>query len=240
MRTLRALTLSLLLAGGAVSAQAQTADEVVNKHVEALGGADKVKSLQSQIMEGTMSIQGMEIPLKVSTKQKKGVRVEFEIMGTKNITVMTPTSGWMFMPIQQQTAPVDADAAAVKEGAIDLDLTGELFDYKNKGFKVEMNGKETLNGEELYKLKLTRADGSSSDYYLDAATYYITKRITKKDVQGQQVEVVEQFTNYKKTPEGFVYAESVEQQPMGMKMSFSKVQSNPVVDDKIFEKPAQP
>lgn len=184
-----------------------------------------------------MSLQGMEVPLKVITAHKKGVRVEFEVMATKNITVMTPAGGWMLMPISGQTAPVDTDAEALKEGLRDLDLTGELFDYKTKGNKVDLLGKETLQGQELYKLKLTHADGSTVDYYLDAATYYIAKRVTKKPIEGQEVEVTELFSDYKKTPEGFVYAGTAEQQPMGMKMNFTKVEINTPVDEKIFEKP---
>lgn len=240
MKALRALTLSLALTGAAVGTQAQTVDEVVNKHVQALGGADKIKSLQSTVAEGTMSIQGMEIPLKVVTKHKKGVRVEFEVMGTTNITVMTPTAGWMLMPINNQTDPVDADSVTLKEAKMDLDLTGELYDYKNKGNKLELAGKETLEGQELYKIKLTRADGTSTNYFLDATTYYVAKKVTKKKVEGQEVEVTEILSNYKKTPEGYVYPESAEQMPLGMKMNFSKVQSNAPVDDQIFEKPKKP
>ncbi|WP_123845526.1 LolA family protein [Chitinophaga lutea] len=240
MKAIRTLTLSFILAGAAFCAQAQTVDEVVNKYVEALGGADKIKAVKAQQAEGTMTMQGLDIPLKVITIHKKGIRVEFDVMGTSNITVMTPTAGWMLMPINQQTTPVDADAATVKEAAVDLDLTGELYDYKTKGNKAELVGKETLEGQELYKIKLTRTDGSATDYFLDAGTYHIAKKITIKKMEGQEVEVTELLSNYKKTPEGFVYAETVEQLPIGMKMNFSKVQINPPVDEKIFEKPKQP
>jgi len=240
MRTLRALTLSLALTGAAFGTQAQTVDDVVNKYVQALGGADKMRSMQSSVAEGTMTLQGMDIPLKVSTIHKKGVRVEFDVMGTNNITVMTPTSGWMLMPINNQTEPVDADAASVKEAAIDMDLTGELLDYKAKGNQVKLAGKETQEGQELYKISLTRKDGSGSDYFLDANSYHVAKRVTKKSVQGQEVEVTELFSNYKKSAEGFVYAETTEQMPLGMKMNFSKMQINSGVDEKILEKPKQP
>lgn len=237
MKKLRAFTLSLALAGAAVSAQAQTVDEVVDKHVNALGGAEKIKSIHSQVSEGTMAIQGMEIPLKVSVIHKKGMRVEFEVMGTNNITVITPTSGWLYMPVNQQPAPVDADENSIKEAKTELDLTGELFDYKNKGNKAELAGKETEQGQELYKIRLTRKDSTFTDYFLDANTYYVVKKISKKNANGQEVEVTENISNYKKTGDGYVYAETFEQQPLGMKMTFSRVQINSPVDEKIFEKP---
>ncbi len=239
MKQLRMLALSLALVGAAVSVKAQTLDEVVSKHISALGGADKLKSLKSQVMEGKMHLQGMELPFKSIIIQNKGMRVEFEVMGTKNIQVATTTGGWNFLPVQQQTEPVDANPDDIKDISQEVDLAGELFDYKTKGSTAELIGKETIEGQELYKIKLTRKDASVSSYYLDAKTYYIAKRVSPKTIQGQEVEITENLTDYKKTSDGFVYASQVEQQPMGIKMSFEKVQYNGPVDEKVFEKPAK-
>lgn len=238
MKHFRMLALSMLLVGAAVSTKAQTLDEVVSKHITAMGGEAKMKSLNSQITEGTMSIQGMELPLKVINLNKKAIRIEFEAMGTSNIQVITDKGGWMFLPIQQQAAPVDSDPADLVDSQRDLDLTGELVDYKAKGHTAELIGKETVDGQELYKIKLTRKDGSITNYFVDGTTWYVTKRTSNKSIQGQEIEVVENISDFKKTPEGFVYAAAIEQLPMGMKLNFTKVQMNPVLDEKIFEKPA--
>lgn len=238
MKQFRMLALSILLVGAAVSTKAQTVDEVVSKHITAMGGEEKLKSLNSQIAEGTMSIQGMDLPLKVINLNKKAIRIEFEAMGTSNIQVITNTGGWMFLPIQQQAAAVDSDPADLVDSQRDLDLTGELVDYKAKGNTAELIGKETIDGQELYKIKLTRKDGSITNYFVDATTWYVTKRTSSKSIQGQDIEVVENISDFKKTPEGFVYAAAIEQLPMGMKINFTKVQINPVLDEKIFEKPA--
>ena len=40
-----------------IQGQAQTADEIINKHIEARGGIEKLRALQSMIMQGTM-VQG--------------------------------------------------------------------------------------------------------------------------------------------------------------------------------------
>jgi hypothetical protein len=152
--------------------------------------------------------------------------------------VITDKGGWMFLPIQQQQAPVDSDPADLVDSQRDLDLTGELVDYKAKGHTAELIGKETIDGQELYKIKLTRKDGSVTNYFVDGTTWYVTKKTTTKSIQGQDIEVVENISDFKKTDDGFVYAAAVEQLPMGMKINFTKVQINPVLDEKIFEKPA--
>lgn len=238
MKQFRMLTLSMLLVGAAVGAKAQTLDEVVNKHITAMGGETKLKALNSQIAEGSLSIQGMDFPLKVINLNQKAMRIEFEAMGTKNIQVITPKSGWTFMPVQQQQAPVDSDPADLADAQRDLDLTGELVDYKTKGHTAELIGKETIDGKELFKIKLTRKDASISNYFIDPSNWYVTKRTTNKSIQGQEIEIIENFSDFKKSGDGYVYAAAVEQLPMGMKINYTKVEINTPVDEKVFEKPA--
>lgn len=238
MKQFRMLALSMLLVGAAVSTKAQTLDEVVSKHITAMGGEAKLKALNSQIAEGSMSIQGMDFPLKVINLNQKAMRIEFEAMGTKNVQVITAKGGWLFMPIQQQTAAVDSDPADLADAQRDLDLTGELVDYKVKGHTAELIGKETIDGKELYKIKLTRKDASISNYFVDPTSWYVTKRTTAKSIQGQEIEIIENFSDFKKSGDGYVYAAVVEQMPMGMKINYSKVEINAPVNEKIFEKPA--
>ncbi|MRG48718.1 hypothetical protein GFS24_26640 [Chitinophaga sp. SYP-B3965] len=238
MKHLRMLTLSMLLVGAAVgTTKAQTLDEVVSKYITAMGGEAKLKALNSQIAEGSMSIQGMDFPLKVINLNKKAMRIEFEAMGTKNVQVITEKGGWMFLPVQQQTAPVDSDPADLADSQRDLDLTGELVDYKAKGHTAELIGKETIEGKELYKIKLTRKDASISNYFVDPATWYVAKRTSMKSIQGQEIEIVENFSDFKKSAGGYVYPAMTEQLPMGMKISYTKVETNPAIDEKTFEKP---
>lgn len=238
MKLFRMLALSMLLVGAAVSTQAQTLDEVVSKHITAMGGEAKLNALNTQIAEGSMSLQGMNFPLKVINVNKKAMRIEFEAMGTNNIQVITDKGGWMFLPVQQQTAAVDSDPADLADSQRDLDLTGELVDYKGKGHTAELIGKETIDGQELFKIKLTRKDASVSNYFVDATTWYVTKRTTVKSIQGQEIEIVENYSDFKKSDNGYVYAAAQEQLPMGMKINYTKVQVNPAVDEKVFEKPA--
>lgn len=238
MRKLTMLTLSLALVALTITAKAQTIDEVVGKHIAAMGGADKIKAVKSQSTEGTMEIQGMEFPFKTWSVHNTAMRIDFDAMGTTNTQVVSTSGGWMFMPVQQQQAPVDSDPETVKDAASELDLTGELFDYKAKGHTAELIGKETIEGQELYNIKFTRKNGTVSTILMDAGTYLINKRITNKNIQGQEVEITEVLSNYKKTEDGYTYAATIEQLPMGMKMNFGKYAYNPVIDVKMFEKPA--
>lgn len=239
MKKILALTIAIALSGAALQSKAQSADEIIGKHQAAMGGDAKLKSLKAMVSEGNMSVQGMEFPFKVSVISNTGMRMEFEAMGTHNIQVATPTGGWYFLPIQQQTEPVDASAEDMKDVGNDLDLQGEIIDAKAKGHNLELVGKETIDGKEAYKFKLTRKNGTVANYFIDAASYYIVKRIHSATVQGQTMELETKMSEFKKTDDGYVYASVIEQLPMDTKIVITKVQANPAIDASILQKPAK-
>src|SRR3954466_5101774 len=78
---------------------AQTADEVIQKHLEATGGADKWPTVHSIIMEAVaVSQNGQEVTTKVTKVQGKILRREVNFgMGTMKM-VVTPETGWFANP----------------------------------------------------------------------------------------------------------------------------------------------
>ena len=60
------------------------------------------------------------------------------------------------MPFQGQTAPEAKTAEELAEAQDNLDAQGELIDYAAKGHKVELIGKEDVEGTECFKLKVTK------------------------------------------------------------------------------------
>jgi hypothetical protein len=56
------LALGLVLAASTARAQAPSVDEIVAKNLAARGGLDKLRSLQTMKMTGTINVQGMDMP----------------------------------------------------------------------------------------------------------------------------------------------------------------------------------
>ncbi|CAL1520638.1 hypothetical protein [Chitinophaga sp. MM2321] len=232
------LVTGMVIAG--ISLQAQTLAEIINKNTDAMGGAEKLKAIKTQYTEGSMEIQGMQVPIRRWVKQGEAMRLEFEIMGTTNVQVVTKDMGWQFMPIAQKTAPEDIDPTVLKLMKSQLDVTGELFDYAAKGKKVELLGKDTVNGAPAYKLKVVSAENISGIAYLDAQTFYLVKATNVLEINGQKGEMVTMLSDYKKTPDGYAYPGTTEQSPMGqgMKINITKIEVNQPIADSLFEKPA--
>jgi hypothetical protein len=233
---MKKILLSFLFIGTLVMAKAQTADEIITKHIEALGGKAKLLTLQTLVREGALNYNGMDIPLTLTSEQSKGFRMDINVMGTKGYQINTMDAGWRYMPFQGSTSVEEMNADQVKEGQDDLDIQGELVDYAAKGHKVELMGKEKNDGAETYKLKLTDKNGLVKQFYIDATTYYINKASRISKVDGQEKVMDVSYSNYKKTAEGFIIAHTVAR-PEG-EVNFEKVTANTKLADDMF-KPAK-
>jgi len=224
---------SLLMAS--VSSFAQTAEEIVSKHLKAIGGADGWKKVETIKMNGAMTAQGMEIPLNITIQNNKAWRLDLEIMGTSNYQILTNSEGWAYFPIQQMQKPEPMTPDMVKAMKNELDIAGDFVDYKAKGNKFEFLGKDEVEGTEALKLKLTSKDGKEKTYFLDATNYYIIREVEKIVADGQEVEMATNYSNYQKLEGGLIFPMTIES-PQGP-ITFKSVELNPKVDESIF-KPA--
>ena len=212
---------------------AQTAEEIVAKHIEAIGGAAAWKKVNSIYYEGKMTVQGAEVNVTLTALNGKGVRQNISVMGMTGYQIITPTAGWNFMPFQGQATPEAMTADELKESADDLDVQGKLVDYKSKGHTVEYLGKDDVEGTECFKLKITTKAGNVETVFIDPKSYYIVRSVVKKTANGQESDVQTDLSNYQKLPEGIVV-------PFSIKLSFgelviSKAEVNKQVDESTFK-----
>ena len=212
---------------------AQTADEIVNKHIEAIGGADAWKKVNSMVTTGTLKVQGAEIPISLTVLNGKGSRQDITVMGMPGYQIVTPTQGWKFMPFQGQKEVEPITADDLKEAQDELDVQGSLVDYKTKGHTVELLGTDDVDGVDAFKLKETLKSGKTQTIFIDPKTYYIIRVISKQKANGNEVDVTTNLNNYQKLPEGIMVPLSIGL-PSG-EMVISKVEINKPIDENIFK-----
>lgn len=222
-----------MMVAGSISAVAQTAEEIVQKHIAAIGGAENWKKINSIKMSGSITAQGMEIPISLTTLNGKGMRMDMSIMGTSNYLIITDKEGWSYFPVQQQQKPEPMTADQVKQSQDQLDVQGELIDYATKGSKIAFVGKDDMEGTEVFKLRLTDKEGKEKTMFFDAENYYLLREIEKMKTDGKEVEATVSYSNYQKLPEGIMVPMTVESDmgPVTMKT----IEINPSVDEKIFK-----
>jgi hypothetical protein len=217
-----------------VSLHSQTADEIVAKHIDAIGGKDKISQITSIIMTGSVNVMGSDNPTTVTILNGKGYKSESDFNGQKAIQCYTDKGGWAMNPMGGGGAQAMPDEA-YKAGKEQMNVGGALLDYAAKGSTLTLLGKEGST----YKLKLVSKDKTESTYFIDAATYYISKIIRKGEMMGQPVEITIQFSDYKKTDAGYVvpYSLNMDLGQFQLATTFTKIEVNKPVDAAIFTMP---
>ncbi len=210
-------------------AQAQTADEVVNKYIDALGGKEKLASLKSVRLSGNMSIQGNDIAITVTKLHMKGMRMDISVMGTENYQIITPGKGVSFMPVQGMASPTDMPEEQAKAAQSQLDVQSALLDYKEKGTAVEFLGAEGND----FKLKVTFKTGVSTTYFIGKTDYRLNKTVSKRNINGEEMEIENTYTNYKQV-DGFWFAFTSTSSVQG-ETNYDKIEVNIPVDENIFK-----
>lgn len=227
----------LLLALATFSASslfAQNVDEVIGKHIEAIGGKEKLSQVKSLYMENAMEVMGSSAPQKEFLIEGKAYKTEVEFNGMNIVTCFTDKGGWTINPMMGGSDAQEMPETIYKAGRSQLYLNGGLVDYASKGYKAELDGKEG----DAFKIKLS--DGSSETFYfIDANTYLVTKSIVKSEMMGQAVDITTTYSDYKKTDFGIMlpYTKNVDMGMVQMTQKVEKAEVNKEIDAKIFEMP---
>ena len=239
MQTTKQMGKSILLSlafFSVLAANAQTADEIVSKNLEAMGGKDKIGQIKSLYTEGTMQMMGNDNPTATTILNGKGIRMDAEFNGQKIVQVITDNGGWMINPMMGGGTPQPMPEEMYKASKEQLYVGGPFYNYAAHGTKIELLGKDAG----LYKLKVTTSDGNDATYYIDPTTYYINKVEKKGQMQGQDMEITISLSDYQKTDNGFMVPRTVLTDMGGgfqMTANVKKVVVNKEVDPKIFEMP---
>ncbi|MFN8246215.1 MAG: hypothetical protein U0T56_07530 [Ferruginibacter sp.] len=213
--------------------QAQTVDDVVNSHITAMGGKEKLESLKSVRMTGSMSTQGVDISMTMTRSHLIGFRLDMDIMGSSNYQMLNATEGWVFMPVMGMTEPKKMEDDQYKSASSQLDIQGALLNYKDKGTTIELLGKDKVDNAEAYKLKLTLKSGKVVTYFLDAKTYFLIKTASKQNVQGEEMDMETTFADFKQNADGFWFPYSTTS--MQGTITFDKIETNVKVEDSLFK-----
>jgi hypothetical protein len=213
---------------------AQDVKEIIKKHNEAVGGAEKWSKVNSLKKEGTMTMQGMEMKTTLTILKGKGMKQEFSVMGADNWVILTPNGGWTFLPVQGQakTEPIPADQ--LKDIGSQLDFQDKIMDASAKKYAIELLGKEDIDGKPVYKLKVIDDKNEEHTYFVDAGSWYLVRAVEKTDVMGQKVDATVNYSNHAKLPSGIVVAMKEDSGDMGS-LTLTKVEENTVKDESFFK-----
>ena len=225
---------------------AQSVDSLIAKYIQALGGMQRIQAIQTLRRAGRYNGGGgFEAVVVQENKRPTSVREEFQIQGMVGINAYDGREGWKIEPWQGKRDPESLGEEEMHGILDDADFDGPLVNYQAKGNRVEYQGIEQIEGSDAYKLKVTRANGDVSFFYLDTE-YYVPIRIdTQRMIRGAPQESETSLGDYKQV-NGVYMPFSSESGAKGSsstdrgKITFDKIEANVPLDDARFKRPGAP
>jgi len=214
---------------------AQTADEIIQKHIEAIGGKETISQINSMHMEVEIDVMGNLAQGNVYVLDGKGHKTEINFGGQNVVTCITDKGGWTINPFMGGTDATPMPDAQYKADKDQIYAGSVFLNYAERGSKAELLGKEGSN----YKLKLTSSENTETIYYINDSTFYISKTESARDLQGVSATVVSELSDYRKLESGPVIPHMITSDTgqFTITITVKKVTLNPEIDAKIFEMP---
>src|SRR5262249_47716631 len=202
MRTITTgFMLTAAILTSALTVSAQTADEIVEKSLTAVGGRAALGKVTSRSMTGKMAIstENGEIPatievlMQAPNKMHRLITLDLSAFGAPPATIEQRFDGTTAYVIDSMRGTSTMSGSQL-ENLKNTILPTALLDYKARGTKIVLGGKEKLADRDVYALSVTPAAGPVSRLFIDAESYLPVRNIVSIDVP--EVGSVEQTTDF--------------------------------------------
>lgn len=221
-------------------AQEPTVEDLVARHLEAMGGAERLEAIETLSMSGRAKTRpGQEALVTREVRPPGRIRTEFTFQGVTAVFACDGSTCWYVDPM---AGVFDAEPMLPSEATLAIDQADILgiIDWKAKGHRAELLGKETIDGRQTYKLKVTSARDAEYTNYLDAESALLVREVTTRTIRGRTDEVVTDFSDFR-TVDGVVFPHSIRSSAKGqdefLEVVVEKIEINTIVDDSRFEMP---
>jgi hypothetical protein len=232
----------LVLATLQTLTELKNVDEVLNKYAVARGGVEKLKAVETERITGRM-IFAPEVEGQVLIEYKRPLKMHMEML-VQGKTIMRiydgKSSGWVVNPFLDSPDVQSMPAEELQAISDEADFDGPLIEYKAKGNLVALEGVSEQDGKRLYQISLMRKFGGKRTYFIDVSSFQVLKWTGETPLDGQTVRMQNDLSNYREV-EGlnfpFEIATTLADSPQKRKFVVEKIEINPLIEDKRFEKP---
>jgi hypothetical protein len=223
-----------------LATRAQTVDEIIAKNIQAHGGTEKLKSVQTIRTAGKFSAGSFRAAFAQENKRPERVREETIIQGLAQVQAYDGKTGWQINPFGGRKDAELLSEDDLKSLMEDADIDGQLVNYKEKGHKAELIGHDSVEGTDCYKVRLALKDGTVRYYYLDTDSFLELKVETQRTIRGTVQETEMYFGDYEEVNGiyfSFAFEGGEKGDPNRAKFSIDKVEINVPLDDARFSMP---
>ncbi|WP_405412329.1 M16 family metallopeptidase [Maribacter sp. Asnod1-A12] len=204
-----------------------SAYSVIKKYITAIGGKDKLESVNTLAMMAAAEMQGMKLDLNVKKTSSNQLMQDVQMMGNSvSKQVVNGDKGYMVMQGQRKDLEEKELKSIKKESAPFTEL--QLLNDES----VVIEGMEMVGDKNTYKLKV----GENKSAFFDAETGLKLQEVTITEMQGQQIASTSNFEDYKEVS-GILFPFKILQTvgPQSFEFIVSEIKVNDGVSPTDFE-----
>lgn len=221
----------------------QSVDEILAKYHESMGGLEKLKAVKSMKLVGKMPTPMGDLAVIIYKKAPNLSKTEIDFQGNKIIQAYDGETAWTINPMTGNSEPQKLEGEMATAIISQSEFEDQFIDYARKGHEVVLEGKESIDGNECYKIKIilnknNDADDFTSFYYLD--TEYMLPVLMRSVAGGQEMDTY--FSDYQDIKNGIMMAFKIDIKVQGQIVQSVTIESAEVdveIDDAIFKFPAK-
>lgn len=228
----------LTLATPVAAQETISPDELIEKHIAAIGGREALEKVKAMVMTGSFELPAMGASgtINVFAKAPNKRLAVINIDGFGEIFQgFDGERGFSVSPM----GSVDASGQMLEDMKRDSILHGAL-QFKQIYPKIEIKGKEKAGEREAWAVVMTPEKGSPMKAWFDAETFLLLKTSGVRVTDQGEAEITTEFSDYREVPGTGMKAPRMMKQimPFGeIIMRFSDIKANAEIDDARFNKP---
>jgi hypothetical protein len=226
----------------ATAVHAQTVDEILQRHAEAVGGTARWQTIRTLRMSGRASAgPGREALVTREIKRPGRVRTEFTFQGTTGVFAVDGRRGWQISPLTGMLEPRLMDPDEALAAAAQAEPESALAAARTQGAMLALVGRRAVAGRETLHVRVTAKNGTVQDHFVDAETYLTLRMTTTRLIGGRPVEVETAFSDYRSIG-GLVLPHRIEMgspsRPERLQIVVETIELNVPIDDARFKPPS--
>ena len=230
----------LLLAASTTKSQELNLDQVLNNYYKA-SGFDKLQNVKSVIMTGTITTW-VVMPTKIYKVRPNKYRMERDVNDITGLTVFDGQTAWTTAPWSKNPNPQVVVEPNLSDLKIQVDFDGLLYNWKEKGHKIELVGPEKLGDSDVYRIKVIRNDNFVEFYLIDSKSFLILKKLGTRNFKSKDYKIDITFSDYRNI-DGIMFPFDImnnsEGQPSSSETQYEIIELNKQIDENIFVMPAK-
>ncbi len=245
MRVTRFALVAVFLAWAPI-VSAQTVDEVIEKSITAMGGRAAMEKIKTRSMTGTLALSTpagdipgtVEVQNAAPNKMRTVIKADLSAFGAGQLLVdqrFDGTTGFMINSMQGDQPITGNQLENMKANS----FPHPFLDYKAKGVKVTLTGKEKVGDRDAFVVVFEPSTGSPIRQFIDAESFLPVRSMVKITTpQTGELEQTADSSDFRdvdgvKVPFSLRLTNAMQ----SITMTFTKAENNVALDDKLFSKP---